>query len=97
MLDQLLEYTDEPQADEFVSKVMLNVKRQQRTRKLILWVSGLIGALFGVTGAAMLSESISRFFTDAISATSALPVSLAIIGVLGFLAWLLNDDMSLSG
>ena len=36
MLDQLLEYKDEPQADEFVSKVMLGVKRQQRTRKLIL-------------------------------------------------------------
>jgi hypothetical protein len=97
VLDQLLEYKDEPQADEFVSKVMLGVKRQQRTRKLILWVSGLTGALFGVTGAAMLSDSITRLFTVAMSANSALPVSLAIIGVLAFLAWLLNDDMSLSG
>ena len=97
MLDQLLEYKDEPQADEFVSKVMLGVKRQKQTRKLILWVSGLIGALFGIIGAAMLSESITRFFTTSMSPTSAMPVSLAIIGVLAFLAWLLNDDMSLSG
>ena len=97
MLDQLLEYRDLPPSNGFVEAVMLRIKRQQRTRKLILLVSGLIGSLFGVTGAFLLSESISNLFTNALSTTSAMPVSLAIIGILGFLAWLLTDEINLPG
>ena len=93
--EQLLEYTGEPPAGEFVAGVMRRIKREQRTRRLILLVSGLIGALFGVAGAAILSDSISRFFTVSMSATGTWPVSLTVIGVVAFLAWLLNDEMNL--
>ena len=94
--EQLLEYTAAPPAEEFVAQVMRRIAREQRTRKLILLVSGLIGALFGVAGVVLLSDSISRFFTVSMSATGPLPVSLAIIAVVAFLAWLLNDEATLA-
>jgi len=93
--EQLLQYTDEQSAEEFVAGVMQRVKREQRIRKAILLVSGIVGALFGLAGAVALSDSITQLFTLSMSATSALPVSLAIIGVLLFLGWLLNDEMTL--
>ena len=93
--EQLLQYTDEQLAEEFVAGVMQRVKREQRIRKAILLVSGIVGALFGLAGAVALSDSITQLFTLSMSATSALPVSLAIIGVLLFLGWLLNDEMTL--
>ena len=93
--EQLLEYSGAPPAGEFVAQVMQRIAREQQIRKLILVVSGLIGALFGITGAVMLSDSISRFFTVSMSATGPLPVSLAIVAVVAFLAWLLNDEATI--
>jgi hypothetical protein len=95
LMETLLPYTDEPPDAGFTATVMQTIKREQRTRKAILLISGVIGALFGLAGAVALSDSISRFFTLSLSPTSSLPVSLAILAVLLFLGWLLNDEMQL--
>ena len=63
-LDQLLEYREDPQGDEFVLEVMHRVRREQGSRKVILFVFGLIGALFGLAGAVLLSEPIAGVFAN---------------------------------
>jgi len=63
--EQLLQYTDEQSAEEFVAGVMQRVKREQRIRKAILLVSGIVGALFGLAGAVALSDSITQLFSSA--------------------------------
>ena len=95
-IETLLQYTDGPSATEFPATVMQTIKREQRTRKAILLISGAIGALFGLAGAVALSDSISSFFTLSLSPTSSLPVSLSILAVLLFLGWLLNDEINLN-
>ena len=96
-LEALLEYTEPPQAEAFTMNVMRSVKREQRTRRLILWAFGLVGALFGLAGAVMLSGSIARLFTFTISmpATETMQVVLFIVAAAAFYTWFMNDDLPL--
>lgn len=96
-LEQLLAYTGAPQPEAFVLDVMRSVKREQRFRKLILWVFGLVGAVFGLAGAVMLSGSISRLFTFTVDlpATETMQATLLIVGAAAFYLWFMNDDFSL--
>jgi hypothetical protein len=94
-LEQLLEYGDTLEADGFVAGVMTAVKRERRTRKVILFIFGLAGALFGLAGAVMLADPISRLFSFSIQ----LPVMetmqwvLAIVGLVTFYIWFMNEDL----
>ncbi len=92
MLDQLLEYHQTPEPDDFVAEVMRGIKRQQRTRKLILAGSGLVGAAFGVAGMLLLSDTISGLF----SAVGGVPISVATMLTLGLLGWLLHEEVGLT-
>ncbi len=96
-LEQLLEYSDTPQAEVFVANVMRGVQREQRTRKLILWAFGLVGTLFGLAGAVMLSDSITRLFTFAriMPAMETMQAVLFIVAAAAFYLWFMNDDLSL--
>jgi uncharacterized membrane protein YsdA (DUF1294 family) len=96
-LGQLLQYTEAPQSREFVHGVMRGVKREQRTRKLILWAFGLVGSLFGLAGAVMLSDSITRLFsfTLTVPATEIMQAVLFIVAAAAFYIWFMNDDFSL--
>jgi len=96
-LEQLLAYNEAPQPEAFVLDVMRSVKREQRIRKLILWVFGLVGAVFGLAGAVMLSGSISRLFTFTVElpAMETMQVTLFIVGAAAFYLWFMNDDFSL--
>jgi hypothetical protein len=96
-LGQLLEYSEAPQAKAFVADVMQGVRREQRLRKVILWAFGLVGALFGLAGAMMLSDSITRLFTVTIAmpATQTMQVVLFIVAAAAFYTWFMNDDLSL--
>ena len=91
MLDELLEYQHTPQPDTFVADVMKAVERQQQIRKLILTGSGLVGGIFGIAGAMMLSDPIARLVSQFATGESALPMGLAAMSVVAFLAWLLQD------
>ena len=96
-LETLLEYSESPQGEAFIMDVMRSVKRERRTRKLILWAFGLVGALFGLAGAVILSNSITRLFTFTISmpATETMQVVLFIVAAAAFYIWIMNDDLPL--
>lgn len=90
--NQLLEYSDPPSGEAFVTGVMRTIRRERRIRKTILFISGSIGALFGIAGATTLSDSMVQFFTTIFPASSSLSVSVAILATVLFLGWLLNDE-----
>lgn len=92
MLDELLQYHQKPETDTFVVDVMKRVERQQKTRKLILAGFSLIGGLFGIAGAMILSEPIALLASQFASGDAALPLGLAAMSVVAFLGWLLQDD-----
>ena len=93
MLDEMLKYHETPPDDDFVTGVIKGVQRQQRMRRLILTVTGLVGASFGVAGVMMISESVNRLITDA----NVLPVSVALVGLVAFMAWLFQDEVAAAG
>lgn len=95
-LEQLLAYHHEPESSEFVADVMHDVRKEQRTRKVILWAFGLVGALFGLAGAAMLSDPITRLFTFTFSLppTETAQVALIIVAAAAFYTWFMNDELS---
>lgn len=93
MLEDLLEYHQEPEDSQFVVEVMAGVRRQQRMRKMILAATGVVGAAFGTAGAIMLSEPVAQAFTG----IGPLPVSVAVLGGLAFIAWIFQDEVSTGG
>jgi len=95
LLDQLLEYRDDLQGDAFVLEVMHRVRREQGSRKAILFGFGLIGALFGLAGAAMLSEPIARAFAG-LPAMGTTQVALFVVAAVAFYGWFMNEDIDLT-
>ena len=93
MLDEILEFHETPQDDNFVAGVMKRVRHQQRMRRLILTATGMVGAVFGATGVMMISDSVSRLVTDA----NVLPASVALVGLAAFMAWLFQDEVAAVG
>ncbi len=96
-LEALLEYSESPQPEAFTMDVMRSVKRERYSRKLILWAFGLVGALFGLAGAVMLSDSITRLFTFTLNmpATETMQVVLFVVAAAAFYIWFMNDDLPL--
>jgi hypothetical protein len=95
-LEQLLAYPPDAEgadADRFVVAVMDRVKRERRRRRVILGVFGLIGALFGVAGAALLAEPIGSLFTETISPERIMQVALLVSGAAAFHVWIMGDDL----
>ena len=90
MLDEILEYHETPEDDNFVAGVIKRVQHQQRMRRLILTATGMVGASFGAVGMLMISNSINRLITD----TNVLPVSVALVGLVVLMAWLFQDEVS---
>lgn len=96
-LETLLHYREPAEEDHFVLDVMKDVQRARRTRRVILWVFGGIGALFGLAGAVMLSDAITELFTFdlALPATETMQVVLFVVGAAAFYNWFMNDDWSI--
>ncbi len=88
MLDDLLKYHETPPRDDFAQRVMQQVQRKQRLRKLILIGTGSIGAAFGVMGVMLASEPLARLFEQ----FSTLPVSLGAAVAIGIGVWLFQDE-----
>lgn len=97
-LEELLAYPgpDATNDDLFVVDVMHQVRKEQRTRKVILFLFGGIGALFGLAGAMMLSGGISRIFTETLSVTTLTQLPLFAAGAIAFYIWFMNDDLALN-
>jgi len=98
-LEQLLQYAEAPQPEAFTMGVMRGVRREQRTRKIILWCFGLVGALFGVSGALMLSGPVSSLLSLnlVMPAMQTMQATLFAVGAGAFYLWFMNDDFSLGG
>jgi len=96
VLDELLEYHQTPAADTFVADVMKGIKRQQRLRQLILTGSSVIGGLFGVAGAMLLSDPVGQLITQFSVGDSVMSVGLALMSAVAFLGWLLHDETRMS-
>ena len=96
-LEQILAYPAESQSDSgiFVERVMKQVKREQRIRRLILFSFGLIGALFGLAGAMILSGQITWLFTEVLSGTMTMQLVLFLIAALAFYNWFMDDNLTL--
>ncbi|HET6564641.1 MAG TPA: hypothetical protein VFG52_04445 [Xanthomonadales bacterium] len=92
MLDDLLQYHSQPESGDFVARVMQGVERQQKLRNRILWLCGLVGAVFGVIGASLLADTVERFAAQLFAANTAVATGSAVIALLAFLAWLLQDE-----
>ena len=89
MLDEILEFHETPQDDNFVAGVMKRVRHQQRMRRLILTATGMVGASFGAVGMLLISDSINRLITD----TNVLPASVALVGLVALTVWLFQDEV----
>ncbi len=97
-LEELLAYParESGNDDLFVVDVMRSVQKQRRTRKLVLGLFGGIGALFGLAGAFMLSDPISRLFTGADATVFYMQLPLFAAGLAAFYTWFMNDDLPLN-
>lgn len=93
-LDRLLEFHETPPSDEFVLNVMHRAQREQRRRRLILAIFGLVGAAFGVTGALLLSDPIAQVFTS-LPLTGTMQAVLVAVAAVAFYGWIMNEDISL--
>ena len=93
MLDDILEYRETPEDDEFVRVVMKGVQRQRRQRRMILWGTGLIGAGFGVLGFSWLATPL----TEAFETIGVMPLAGGIVLSAALIAWLLPDEAGMLG
>ena len=96
-LEQLLSRLETPGSDDvaFVAGVMRRVQRQQRLRRTVLLVCGLVGALFGALGAMLLSGRITWLFTQVVSGMLLAQVTLFVIAARAFYTWFMNDQLKL--
>lgn len=93
-IEGLLAYGERPQDEAFTIGVMQGIRQQQRMRKLILWVFGLIGGLFGITGAIMLSGSLAHLviLAENLPAIETMQLTLVVAAAAAFYNWFMNDD-----
>lgn len=97
-LERILAYPpafDGPDTDRFVVEVMARLRRERRRRRAILFVFGLVGALFGLAGAALLADPLGRLFTETLSADRIMQAALLVCGAAAFHVWLMGDDLPL--
>jgi lipid-A-disaccharide synthase-like uncharacterized protein len=95
-LEEWLDYPEAPRPEAFVIDVMQAVRREQRMRQVILWAFGLVGGVFGLLGAIMLSDSFGRLLAviRGLPAMGTMQVALFIVGAAAFYIWFMNDDWS---
>ena len=96
-LEELLRYPEQGVSDDlFVVDVMRQIQKERRTRTLILLLFGGIGALFGLFGAILLSDDISRLFTETLTVTTLMQLPLFATGAAALYIWFMNDDLSIT-
>jgi hypothetical protein len=95
MLDNLLQYHQLPEPDGFVLAVSQKLARQQRLRRVILLLTGVTGAVFGLLGAYWLAEPLAPLVKQVLAASNAVNTGLVVLLAAAALAWLLHDESGL--
>ena len=95
-LNRLLSFREDLPPDPFVLDVMHSVQRDRQRRRWILGLCGAAGAGFGLLGAAMLADDISRLFTG-LPSTATMQAALFVFAGFAFYSWFMNDDLGLHG
>ena len=93
-LDSLLGFHENPAPDDFVLDVMHRVQHERRSRRLILACFGSIGAVFGLIGAVLLSDPITRILSN-LPPTGTMQAVLMGVAAVSFYAWFMNEDLSI--
>lgn len=93
-LDELLGFSEAVPNDEFVLRVMQRLRKEQRRRRLILTVCGLVGAAFGAVGAMLLSQPLARILID-LPPTGTMQAVLIGVAAIAFYGWMMNEDIRL--
>jgi hypothetical protein len=93
-LDRLLATREAVPGDSFVLAVMQRVRRERRIRRVVLAACGGVGAVFGLGGAALLSEPIAQLFAG-LAPNGAMQVVLLSCAAIAFYGWIMNEDISL--
>ena len=95
-LEEMLAYPEKDSSEDlFVVDVMRRVRAERRRRRVILFLFGGIGALFGVAGAVMLSGAIGQLFTGVLSSTVLMQLPLFAVAAIAFYIWVMNDDLAI--
>lgn len=97
MLDDLLQYRSLPEPSGFVDEVMRAVGRQKQLRRRILFLCGIIGAVFGALGAWLLADALAPISTDLFAGHSALASGAIVMLLLAAVAWLLHEEPGVWG
>lgn len=95
-MDKLLQYHELPESDTFVLAVSQRVARQHRLRQVVLMLSGVVGAAFGLLGMYLLAEPLAPLLSQWLAVDTTAASGLVLFLVVVMLAWLLHDEPGLS-
>ena len=93
MFDELLKYQREPEDDNFTNRVMEQIYQPDRSRQWILWLSGVIGAGFGVAGVSMLHSTAAQITSSISGQASIWPLAASGAAILLLGTWLFSESI----
>ena len=91
MLDELLRYHQEPESGDFTRQVMGKLKKPDRTRQFILWISGVMGCVFGIASVMMFQVSLAGFAEKLFQQGPLGAPMIGLAAVLLLFGWFLNE------
>lgn len=97
MIEKLLQYHQNLVSQEFIEKLLQRINYSFRLRHSILAVTSILGLIAGLVGFIKLWPANSEIYflnlnNAGLGEHTLLAISLSIVGLLAFIAWLFNDE-----
>ena len=93
MLDEMLKYHEELGSRRFTEQVMGQISKTDRTRQWILWLTGVVGAIFGLVGVAMLNDTAVQITQSVMQESSIWTTTLFATAILLLFVWILKEQL----